>query len=407
MPDTGEISLDGTERDRRSLEDQVRRGLGPTESTEPLGDPRLDQYDDGFGFDEHSPKYGASPRRRPYDGRTHHSDTSDVSMQILLDHEQKQRRPPPPADVTDDLSSISFARTLSPHRRSPQALSHASPLSGFDGMAAELRKEFERITNAASKAKAVKLGSVADQAGTARRVFGEIGNTFISSPTRTSKQTTNTAGFSVQEGTWPLPPAPAPSRFEPSVASQQQPLSRPAPAPAPCSAPPPRPAPPPPAPSTARRPAVSFSPPRRPTAPTPSRSRYPLPDVTGITDGLASPEKPRTHRAHASAPRSHPEAGGAFATRIVAGRSGPTHECTDPVLEEALEQLQDRINSLEDANASSADRVRELERSVGDHDSGIGSGESLLGAGKAAPYRGREPEIRGGACPSMPDADSD
>ena len=90
------------------------------------------------------------PRRRPSANRmsVQIEDDDGESLDIPLRVNQRSSNNHVVRDVTDDLSSLSFSRTLSPRRPTPPVgqTTYDSPVSGFEGMARELRKEFERIT---------------------------------------------------------------------------------------------------------------------------------------------------------------------------------------------------------------------------------------------------------------------
>ena len=306
-----DISIDRNELDRRTDEARIRQSMGAFEvsaSASGLGD----RMGLGNEFDEHSARFGDESPRRHADLRTRVEiidDDDDISLHIPL---QSGRRVEPSKlagqDMTDDLSSLSFSRTLSPHRPTPPPIicstTHDSPISGFEGMARELRKEFERITSGAQRTPGNRpvvnsvtdkvsrgLGSLEDRYGAGRRIFGDIANTVATSSTHDRNST-----FAPADKTWTLPPAPAPSYADqPSNSSRktpnrshlldgnatklQQTYNRPEREPAPI--------------------VPSVAPGSRPRSMV-TDGHYRLPDITGLTEGLASPEKAGGHRRIAS-----------------------------------------------------------------------------------------------------------
>ena len=281
--DSGGIAVDPAEQKRRGVERRVQRNV----------DGGVSSSDDEDGFDVHSARYGDGGVRRAGGLRGDELD-DDLSIQIPMRH---GTAPPAARDVTDDLSSLSFSRTLSPRRPSPDRtraqrsmaaqMTHDSPVSGFEGMARELRKEFERITASGYGANATTLGGAGQpsqklgspHAHTARRIFGhEISNTIA-----TSSPPPAAGHHDRSERAWTLPPAPTPAPV------RQRPLSPPPPIPAPM-------------------------PQRARTQPAPVRPRSPIyshrmPDITGLTEGLASPEKVRGHRTLAPERSTRPREG--------------------------------------------------------------------------------------------------
>jgi hypothetical protein len=201
------ISLDGSEVNRRTMESQLRRGL-----------------------DENSPRFGDRPKsyRAAYLSSATSSD-DEHSMQIKLQ--------PSPAKTVSP--STPYRANLT------RTTQYASPVSMFDGMAKELRREFEKVTGhrpspPGHKQQPPSSAILADSPPrTTRKAFQDIANNRDrdSRPAYTSKPTRMQAFDS------PLPAAK--KRPEPASAS---------------------------------------------------RMDYHLPDVTGLTEGLASPERGGPHK---------------------------------------------------------------------------------------------------------------
>ena len=291
-----DISMDRTELDRRTEEARIRQSMGAFEAS---STGEHDDMDDD-NYDANSARFGDESPHRRHDYRgVRIEDDDGESLHIPLQSARKPAVNAHARDVTDDLSSLSFSRTLSPRRPSPPPIvghtTYDSPVSGFEGMARELRKEFERLAAGTSRTPARStlspaanrsgrnFGSVDldDQPG--RRIFGEIGN--ANAPSVRDQPTAVPL-----EKTWSLPPVPSRSVVEPPapLPTYREPVSAPY--------------------RPSQVPRGPIEQPVRPTAPTrstvpmvrprpqPARTHYDLPDVTGLTEGLLSPVKPAGHR---------------------------------------------------------------------------------------------------------------
>ena len=249
-----DISLDGSEKDRRTLEQEIRTGLGES-ATSGSAD----------GFDENSARFGD---RQPAPGtwkrfKTHaksgsssSSDSSDDNHSLRIGL-RSHREPLGKSPVKNNKTySAHTSPAATPYRQRAAQTSRSavyeSPMSGFDGMAAELRKAFERI-GAGTRPAQYSPDNVKEpraelhsSVNNGRRVLGEIGNAV----------------------TGPAPREQAPQKAAPEVA-----YSRAASLPK-------------------HSPAKHL---RASTSSDHEDTLYRLPDITGLTEGLASPERGRGH----------------------------------------------------------------------------------------------------------------
>ena len=384
------ISVDGSEAHRRSLESDVQRRLAGkirNSSQQPAGALQ--------SFDENSPRYGDNPRSRldgrarpPYPRRarvqsgssseTEESDTA--SLHIALNHQTKASsrnknasspfQPAHKVRISDDLSST---HTASPQRQQPSMMSQESPVSGFDGMARELRREFERITAGAgtglprssatfSPGQSKYVESPSRTPISARPILGEIGNTVLTSqrPAEGAKSTRN-ATFLPAETPAPARYSDVPFPSSPPQSAYQSRISEPAQ--------PPR--------TNYRSTSSPFY--QQPKSHRDYDAQYHVPDITGVTDALASPEKAMGHRRVAmsthsddtsrtavdSPPRQYQPAPPHFEPPTPRPTSSRSTSRADPQLQAALSQLEARLNALEDENGHSAERVKDLEAELG------------------------------------------
>lgn len=225
-------------------------------------------------FDENSPRYGSAALRssfvkRPSNLRAHISEDSDDqeddsgSLRIRMGHGHQNKGQP-------DLRSPSLSAMSSPQRPAYRSVTHDSPVSGFDGMARELRREFERITNAqqhnpssAQSSPAAShrtsyptaTGLKSPNANLGRRVFADVSNQRDSSPSYSNDGLKQPQSHQRQA-----------SFKSPRSKSNPQPLR------------------------VHQDDHVFRSSPRHPG------TDYVMPDVTGLTEGLTSPEKGRAYR---------------------------------------------------------------------------------------------------------------
>jgi hypothetical protein len=248
-----QVSADATEIERRTIEEDLgkieARGVGQRNNPH-------------HGFDEDALLLSGSDASLPVGPRLRARVTSPTTSDDDDDDDDDDASLSRPIAINRDLS-LHLTDDLSPTKGSE-----------FDHMARELRAEFERITHRSPPA-SKRFGSLDERSGRGRRVFGDIGN--VANPTLPPPFKRPPIERSITQ-----PPAPAPS-----LASTKSVLFRSQPS---VSAPP--------AQTNTRTGGQSVVAPtsqQRPSA-TPKGGLY-VPDVTGLTEGLASPEKSRAHKA--------------------------------------------------------------------------------------------------------------
>lgn len=230
----------------------------------------------GGAFDENSPRYGSAPVRstfvrKPSNLRAHISEDSEESeddggsLRIRMSQQNPAAR-----DSTKHaqaLRSPSVSAMSSPQRPAYRSITHDSPVSGFDGMARELRREFERITNAqqhqstipsvlSSPALASKGSNLDRSTHLGRRVFADVSNQ-SASPDRAPSY--KGYSYAAEPQKQQLRSSPKPTHID-RFGQDDDHIFR------------------------------SNASPKQQT------QTYAMPDVTGITEGLASPEKAMGYR---------------------------------------------------------------------------------------------------------------
>lgn len=329
-----------------------------------------DQRRAGQAFDENSPRYGSAPARtayvrKPSNLRAHiSSDSSESSeddsgsLRIRMSHQHPARNnSPKPAQPP---RSPSLSAMSSPQRPAYRSMTHDSPVSGFDGMARELRREFERITNAQhQQSTAASITSSPGAAGKkntfdrssqlGRRVFADVSN----HPASPSKM-----------------PSPKGQYFDAEPQKQQRSMQ-----PSPQIGP--------------TRPGAEhiFG---SPEAPTRRASTFAMPDVTGITEGLASPEKAMGYRKLASPDRRSNGASGHLTPTVSHDvLQCVVHADSSNSVKAALGELEGKLSALEMENSRSTHRIKQLEAELhhqrdfpeafhrrNQHDSALGTASS-------------------------------
>jgi hypothetical protein len=212
----------------------------------------------------------------------------------------------------------------------------------FDGMAKELRKEFEKVTSRPSKQQSPDLPRTA-----LRKPFDDL----VNQPARPTARA-----------------SPLKASYTPHLEAFDSPLPRPKSRPA----------------SVSRH------------------HDYQLPDVTGLTEGLASPERGGPYK-KLPTPRKTIDLEKQASTSYSLSRFSEAYNTIDKQLETALYDLESRLNHLENENEHSMRRVREIEVDLHDGirdkrevDSGIGTGSSRQHSPDNSPPRVRyEPDNAG------------
>ncbi|KAI5481911.1 hypothetical protein MNV49_000188 [Pseudohyphozyma bogoriensis] len=336
--DNLEITTDGTERERRNLEEEIRRGMGELERK---SDASVSDHDSvGFGdLSETDDRRPGGFRARMEDPSESSSDSlgDDFSLQIGMAGRRASRddRVPPPVDQLSDndddsdrdLTYLTLDRSvISPAKMSapPPAPSAAAP-PGASAPTRGLGREFERATTNNNNAGSKPFGTTTT-AATADGARRALGDNYASS-----------APFGQQSKSVPITTTHAPRLVPfPSAYSSATKLASVSPS------------------SIPRFPQTKVPNNTRENGFTPTTvaadgftrrpddSRIRLPDVTGLTEGLRSPARPR-----GNIPVSQASTG-----------------AEDVAISGALDQLRKRLSSLERENSMSAARVRELEAQI-------------------------------------------
>jgi hypothetical protein len=243
-----QVSADATEIERRTIEED----LGEIEAFDVV-----QRQNSSRGFDSDSLLLSDSDATSPVGARLRARVTSPTS--------------------SDDDNNSSLSRPIAINRELSLHLTDdlsATKGSEFDHLARELRAEFERITHRGSPASKRLGNNLEERGGAGRRVFGDIGNVVSQMLPLPAKRPPLVRSVSQPQG--PAPSLPntkaALFRSQPSTSAPPAHINT----------------------RTSGQQVVVPTSSQRPTGTT--KRELQVPDVTGLTECLASPEKARGHR---------------------------------------------------------------------------------------------------------------